>query len=253
MSIPGEHGRPMGFVTESRLKPGQKVIVELRRMIATGELEPGQRIAEIPTAERLSVSRMPVRTALRALEQEGLVVRLGARGYAARGISAVDIAGAIEVRGALEGLAAAQAAQAGLSTASRRAFGRCLAEGDALFAKGGFAAEDLDAYHAMNHRFHAELVKASGNPAIAAALATNNSLPFAAATALALDMTDLQSEFVRLSGAHAEHHHVVEALERRDPEAAEALMRGHARVAMRNEKVFPVPASRLAEGGDGEL
>lgn len=224
------------------LKPGQRVIVELRRMIAAGELKPGQRIAEIPTAEKLAVSRMPVRTALRALEQEGLVVRLGARGYAARGVSPADIAGAIEVRGVLEGLAAAQAATRGLEPAARRALSRCLQAGDALFAKGGFAAEDLDAYHAMNHQFHAELVKASGNPAIASALATNNSLPFAAATALALDMADLKAEFVRLSGAHAEHHQVFQALEKRDAEAAEALMRGHARAAMRNERIFALPA-----------
>jgi GntR family transcriptional regulator of vanillate catabolism len=217
-------------------------------MIAAGELEPGQRIAEIPTAERLGVSRMPVRTALRALEQEGLVIRLGARGYAARGISASDIAGAIEVRGVLEGLAAGQAASKGLEPAVRRALKRCLTDGDALFAKGEFAAEDLDAYHAMNQKFHAELVKASGNPAIASALATNNSLPFAAATALALDMTDLQAEFVRLSGAHAEHHKVVQALERGDAEAAETLMRAHARAAMRNERVFAGAAAGASRG-----
>lgn len=217
-------------------------------MIAAGELEPGQRIAEIPTAERLAVSRMPVRTALRALEQEGLVVRLGARGYAARGVSAADIEGAIEVRGALEGLAAGQAAIKGLEPATRRALARCLADGDALFAKGGFAAEDLDAYHAMNQKFHAEVVKASGNPAIASALATNNSLPFAAATALALDMADLQAEFIRLSGAHDEHHLVVQALERRDAEAAETLMRGHARAAMRNSRVFPQKAVGVDKG-----
>ncbi|WP_265284602.1 GntR family transcriptional regulator, partial [Pseudomonas aeruginosa] len=40
----------------------------------------GERIVEIPTAERLQVSRMPVRIALRTLEQEGLLCKTG-RGY----------------------------------------------------------------------------------------------------------------------------------------------------------------------------
>ena len=60
-----------------RLKPGQHVIISLRRMIAEGSFRPGERIAEIATAEALGVSRMPVRTALRALEAEGLVEKLG--------------------------------------------------------------------------------------------------------------------------------------------------------------------------------
>lgn len=79
------------------------MIVELRRLIAAGELRPGQRIAEIATAEALGVSRMPVRTALRALEHEGLVVKLGARGYAARSVSANDIRDAVQVRGFSKG------------------------------------------------------------------------------------------------------------------------------------------------------
>ncbi|MFO6281776.1 GntR family transcriptional regulator, partial [Pseudomonas aeruginosa] len=53
-------------------KPGQRVLAELRKLIASGELAAGERIVEIPTAERLQVSRMPVRIALRTLEQEGL-------------------------------------------------------------------------------------------------------------------------------------------------------------------------------------
>ncbi|MFO6201345.1 GntR family transcriptional regulator, partial [Pseudomonas aeruginosa] len=44
-------------------KPGQRVLAELRKLIASGELAAGERIVEIPTAERLQVSRMPVRIA----------------------------------------------------------------------------------------------------------------------------------------------------------------------------------------------
>ena len=68
-------------------KPGQTVLVALRRMIASGELAGGERLMEIPTAELFGVSRMPVRMAFRVLEQEGLLIRHGARGYAVRQLS----------------------------------------------------------------------------------------------------------------------------------------------------------------------
>lgn len=91
--------------------PGQRVLALLRQMIAEGSLAAGERIAEIPTAERLGVSRMPVRMAFRVLEQEGLLIRHGARGYAVRQLGEEELAGAVEVRGVLEGLAARQAAE----------------------------------------------------------------------------------------------------------------------------------------------
>ncbi|MFP3449034.1 GntR family transcriptional regulator, partial [Pseudomonas sp. SIMBA_067] len=91
---------------------------------------------EIPTAQRFGVSRMPVRMAFRTLEQEGLLVPFGGRGYQVRSVSPSDIAGAVEVRGVLEGLAARQAAERGLSDDARRALERCLVEGDQLFDKG---------------------------------------------------------------------------------------------------------------------
>jgi len=96
-------------------KAGLRVLSTLRQMIISGELEAGQRIAEIPTADRLGVSRTPVRIAFRALEQEGLLIKLERRGYRVRQVTQGEVAGAIEVRGVLEGLAALQAAERGLT------------------------------------------------------------------------------------------------------------------------------------------
>lgn len=214
------------------MKPGQKVIVALRKMIASGELKDGERIAEIPTAEALGVSRMPVRTALRALEQEGLVVKLGARGYAARGPSPTQIADAIEVRGVLEGLAARRVAQRGISLKLRRAFARCLAVGDALFAQQRFAEGDLEIFYEYNMEFHDLLLTASGNPAIGEALRRNNHLPFASAAALTLDWGDRASAFTRLRKAHQQHFDVMRCIEKGDAEGAERVMRGHAAIML---------------------
>ncbi|WP_288805800.1 GntR family transcriptional regulator [uncultured Novosphingobium sp.] len=220
-----------------RVKPGQHVIISLRRMIAQGRFAPGERIGEIATAETLGVSRMPVRTALRALEAEGLVEKLGARGYAARSMTSAEVEGAIEVRGVLEGLAARRLAARGLSAAEDMRFCECLARGEAIFARGTLAQGDVDAFHDYNRAFHALLVAASGNPSIAEAIARNDHLPFASSSALALE-SDPASEFAHLHSAHRDHVDVMDAIRRRDEERAERAMRVHARAALGSERLF---------------
>ena len=77
----------------------------LRKAILKGELKPGERLMEIALAERLGVSRTPVREAMRKLELEGLVVmipRRGAQGVA--NITEKDLNDVLEVRMALENL-----------------------------------------------------------------------------------------------------------------------------------------------------
>ncbi|AAK24363.1 GntR family transcriptional regulator [Caulobacter vibrioides] len=232
-----------------RIKPGQRVMMALRKMIASGEIKSGERIAEIPTAAALGVSRMPVRTALRSLEQEGLVVRLGARGYAARGVSSDQIRDAIEVRGVLEGFAARRLAERGMTAETHARFVALIAEGEALFAAGRLNGEDLDRYAAYNQAFHDTLVSAAGNGAVESALARNGFEPFAAAGALALDLMDLPAEYEHLLAAHRQHQAVLDAVSCGDAEGAERIMRDHALAAIRNAKVFEAAASAGAPLG----
>ncbi|BAN50873.1 GntR family transcriptional regulator [Metapseudomonas resinovorans] len=219
-------------------KPGQRVLAELRKMIASGELAAGERIIEIPTAERLQVSRMPVRMALRELEQEGLLIKSGGRGYTVRAVTAEDIAGAVEVRGVLEGLAARQAAERGIDDATREVLQGCLDEGDRLFEKGHVLLEELEAYHSLNMRFHRAIIDASGNRAIAEALARNDHLPFASVSSLAVDRNDLAREFRRFNFAHMQHHAVFDALVSGQGARAEAVMREHANATLRYAEYF---------------
>lgn len=221
-----------------RIKPGQRVIVALRKMIASGEIKGGERIGEIATAAALGVSRMPVRTALRMLEQEGLVERLGARGYAARNMSSARIRDAIEVRGVLEGFAARRLAERGMPLELRARLAALIEQGETLFAAGRLVAEDMDRYAAYNLAFHDALVAGAGNSAVETALARNNFEPFASAGALALDLTDLEAEYDHLLAAHRQHQLVFDALERGDGVTAERIMRDHALAAIRNAKVF---------------
>ncbi|MCD5994066.1 GntR family transcriptional regulator [Pseudomonas sp. CDFA 602] len=219
-------------------KPGHTILVALRKMIASGELAAGERLMEVPTAELFGVSRMPVRMAFRTLEQEGLLVPFGGRGFKIRSISATEIAGAVEVRGVLEGLAARQMAERGVTEQARADLEHCLVRGDALFGKGFVTEDDLDAYHDLNMRLHQIIVEGSGNPAIADALARNDHLPFASVTALAVDRNDLIREFRRFNFAHMQHHAVVDALVHGQGARAEAIMREHANATLRYAEIF---------------
>ena len=76
----------------------------LRKAILKGELKPGERLMEIALAERLGVSRTPVREAMRKLELEGLVVMIPRRGAQVANITEKDLHDVLEVRIALENL-----------------------------------------------------------------------------------------------------------------------------------------------------
>ncbi|MHA6195874.1 GntR family transcriptional regulator [Pseudomonas wadenswilerensis] len=220
---------------------GQRVLNLLRRMILDGRFAPGERIAEVPTAELLEVSRMPVRMALRALEQEGLLVRQGARGFAVKQVTEETLGNAVEVRGVLEGLAARQAAERGLDKAARSALLECLEQADRLFDKGFVSEDDLARYHDINKRFHQVIVEASGNAAVAEALARNEHLPFASVSSIAVDRSDLAREFRRFNFANMQHHTLVDALLAGQGARAEAIMREHAQATIRYMKIFSEP------------
>ncbi len=66
--------RPAGTRPKGRRSLADAVIQRLRQEIISGRMAPGTMVAEIPTAQRLDVSRVPVREALMVLEQDGLLV-----------------------------------------------------------------------------------------------------------------------------------------------------------------------------------
>ena len=90
-----------------------RVIVKIREMILHGELPPGQRVREVELAAKLGVSRTPVRESLPILAQEGVLTQLDTRGFVVRAFTPQEIMDAIDVRGALEGLAARMLAEQG--------------------------------------------------------------------------------------------------------------------------------------------
>ena len=112
-----------------------RVSLALREMLMHGEFLPGQKLVEAALAERLGVSRMPVRRALAVLERDGLVTNLPNRGsYVAR-FTVRQVNDARELRGSLEGLAARLVAERGLAPATQLALEEMLEQTDCPHAR----------------------------------------------------------------------------------------------------------------------
>ncbi len=81
------------------------VFKTLRQEILTGKLKPGERLMEIQLANKLGVSRTPIREAIRKLELDGLVIMIPRRGAEVAQITLKDLKDVMEVRCALDVLA----------------------------------------------------------------------------------------------------------------------------------------------------
>jgi len=224
------------------------VVATLRQLIIEGRYPPGTRLAEIPVAEALGVSRTPVRLAFRTLAQEGLLETVGKRGLVVRAFTEADVWCAVEVRGALEGLAARRIAEAGAPESLLAQLRECLADGEAVLAAGRLNARSVDRWSALNRRFHAAIVEAAGSRVIADAIARNNHLPFAAPDSIAIDRRALGAELRKLQLAQLQHRLIVEAIARGEAARAEALMREHAYIGLRYAALFGIETPRLPAG-----
>lgn len=129
----------------------------LRQAILKGELKPGERLMEIALAEKLGVSRTPIREAMRKLELEGLVVMIPRRGAQVANITEKDLNDVLEVRIALENVAIEKACtrmseeDMGRLWLAAKEFERTMAEGNLV----RLAEADVD--------FHEIIYRASDN------------------------------------------------------------------------------------------
>jgi GntR family transcriptional regulator, vanillate catabolism transcriptional regulator len=211
-----------------------KAQLRLRELIVGGALAPGERVPELALVERLGVSRTPVRAALHKLQDEGLLDALPGGGFAVKAFSEREIRDAIEVRGTLEGLAARLAAERGVARSLLAAVHGCLAAIDDLLESERLDEAAFGGYVDENARFHTLLSEMAGGEIVRRQVERAAALPFASPNAFVM---------VRNTGSHArdvlvvaqeQHRAVVEAIEGREGARAEALMREHARIALRN-------------------
>ena len=224
---------PIGTARTPRVSSQfDEVLVVIREQILNGDLKSGERLAEVPLSERLGVSRTPVRHALTLLQAEGLLETAGARGYEVKRFSVNDITDAIEVRGALEGLAARTVAENGVTRRLRNTLDECVAGGDTILGVDTITSDVDIAFAKLNARFHRAIVDEAGNAALSNAISLNDKLPFAAAASVAWEFTTESQRRRMLLRAQIEHALIRDALVAGQGARAESLMKEHAHVAM---------------------
>jgi GntR family transcriptional regulator of vanillate catabolism len=211
-----------------------RVAQRIRELIVEGELPPGTRVAEATLADRLGVSRTPVRNALPALASEGLLEPAGKRGYAVRNFTTEDSYKATEIRCVLEGYAARELAGRDDRGPTVKELREVLHDGDSIFAKGHVVKDDEEAYARMNGRFHDLIVGGARDPLLQDLIQRVYSVPFVAPSVVAFKRVPLDEIYPVLVSAQHQHHAIVDAIEGGQPDLAESLMRGHSSPARRS-------------------
>lgn len=214
------------------------VAQRLRRSIALGVVLPGERLpSERTLAERLGVSRVTVREALRVLQGEGLIVtRRGGNGGAVvtpceRSPLRGQLDEVFEFRLAVETMAARLAAE----RRGEEALDRLRACQQALLASG-----DVGTFRRADSAFHLAVAGASGNPMLRRAIED--------ARAIAFDVLDAHPFRVRRESSARGHAAIVAAIGERDDEGAAAAMSAHLRLA--HSEVRAALAEALAPSAD---
>src|SRR3712207_3085317 len=196
-----------------------------------GELAPGARLGEVELAERLGVSRTPVREALSRLAAEGLVEVVPNRGARVATWTVAELEGVFDLRSVLEPQLTAYAVP-NATPADVEHLDALAARMDEVGSPG--AHQDLAALVPLNRAFHDRLVALPGPPARAPARAAAIHPPIVRRNFLTYDDASL-----RRSLAH--HSEIVVALRAGDPEWARAVMTSH----IANARAVMVRAARL--------
>jgi GntR family transcriptional regulator, vanillate catabolism transcriptional regulator len=228
-----------------------RVLVQLRDLILKGEFVPGERLAEIPLAEKLGASRTPVRLALASLEHEGLIEPSPTGGYQMRRFTPQQIADAIRVRGLIEGFAARLLAEEGAPRQLLRELHECLEEGDKTVNKATMELDDYTAYVEANDRFHQLIMDGCGNSVLRRIMDMLDAMPFASPSAMLPMQSSMEEgqQWMRL--AQRTHHAMVQAIERGQGSRAQALGEEHVEIARMNLDYAmerPEQAARLMPG-----
>ena len=188
---------------------------QLRREIVRGDLRPNQPLAEVEIAERLNVSRTPVRESMQRLAADGLVISRRRR-WLVYEHSKKEIEEIYEMRLALEGYAARLASQR-ITDAE--------AEKLARLGESAAVAGQLTERVEHNEIFHNELIAIAGNERLASTLAHNRNFAFNRQVASLYTPDDL-------AVSQAQHSRLVEAVLARDGDAAERTAREHIQSAL---------------------
>lgn len=191
-----------------------EVAAQLRDLIFAGDLLPGSFVDEVAMAERLEISRTPLREALKVLAAEGLVRHEPRRGCFVSEVTEQDLDEIFPVIALLEGRCAFEAA--------RNATAADLEALEALHVRLNKHAKAgrITLYYEVNFAIHEAIIALANNRWLAQVIADLRKI---------LKLARLQQLHApgRLQQSLSEHMTVFAALKARDPEGAEAAMKTH--------------------------
>ncbi|RNE48931.1 GntR family transcriptional regulator [Corynebacterium alimapuense] len=192
---------------------------QIRKLIISGELSPGDRVTVRPLVSLLGLSPTPIRTALALLERQGLLESLDHRGFFVPQFSAEDMREIYELREALEILACRRTVQSGSRLDIADDMAELIEQQRELVESG-----DLVGYADLDVRFHQQLWIGSGNKRL-----------FGVSENLFGQMrigNKISSQMPgRPETSLKEHEAIVAALRSGDGRAAERAVRSHVRTA----------------------
>ena len=186
----------------------------LREAILKGELKPGERLMELQLASKLGVSRTPIREAIRMLEQEGLAVTIPRKGAEVAKMTEKDMNDVLQVRDALDELAASIACEQ-ITEEELSELRRTMLEFEEYTKTG-----DVKRIAEADVKFHDIIYKATRNSKLVNIL--NN---------LREQMYRYRVEYLKDERSYPvlvkEHSEIVEGLSKKDKERVTAAMHAH--------------------------
>ena len=196
-----------------------EILERLRGLILTGEYGPEERLIEEQLAQRLGVSRTPVRQALTMLEAEGLVEIAPNRGATVCSFSIEDVWDIYDLRAVLEGHAARRATgriEGGELERMRKLAG----EMEGLAGRFDDHEDEIRVLVALNQEFHGTIVEASRNRRLQRLINRTVEIPlmFKAFFWYTPHERAISNQY---------HRRILEALEKGDADRAEISMREH--------------------------
>lgn len=226
-------------VTE-KIKPyslAAAVRQELERLILTGELPAGTRINEFRLAERLGVSRGPVREACRRLEQIGLVESIQNRGAFVRKIDLDDALDIMEIRQALVALAAPRVVK-NITTEEIEHLSQLIVKMEVEVN-----LSNIEGYYPLNLEFHEQIIRAAKAKRLTEIyLGLDRELALYRRTALDFDYG--------MADSLREHKAILRAIKARDIQRCTDTMVNH--VGSGQQRIVKV-ASAVVQGANADI
>lgn len=191
-----------------------RAYAQLRDAVVGGELRPGEPLYEIHLADKLGMSRTPVREALRVLARDGYLEELPSRGYTVPRRSLDDLREFFELREVLESTAAHYAALRATKGELEQLEDVCARSEHEL---------DEEAWSQMGHAFHSLVVQAARNSRLQTMLHSLN------AQIVISRRTVARADVSKRQAAVRDHRAIFEAIKARDELRAQALAAEHVR------------------------